>query len=110
MARAGPGGSARPPEAAAREGAALLAEAPKVKAAPSAVPTLTRFLELVDHEALDAAKARAILRELQAVGGDLRALRIALTGCDHGPALSSVLVELGREEAARRASIALASV
>ena len=51
-----------------------------------------------------------ILRELKAVGGDLRALRVALTGRDRGPALWTVLVELGREEAARRARAALASV
>ncbi len=74
--------------------------------------TLARFLELTPPigDPLDAHAARAILRELKAVGGDLRALRVALTGYDRGPALSSVLVDLGREEAAHRASVALASV
>ena len=94
----------------ARETAASLAEAPAMNAAPEAEPTLTRFLELAGGGPLDAEGARAILRELKAVGGDLRALRIALTGRDHGPELWAVLVALGREEAVHRASIALASV
>ena len=34
---------------------------------------------------LDEAGAREIVRELKAVGGDLRALRLALTGAERGP-------------------------
>ena len=94
----------------ARDTAASLAEAPAMNAAPEAEPTLARFLELVADAPLDADAARAILRELKAVGGDLRALRVALTGRDRGPELWAVLVALGGEEAAHRASIALASV
>ena len=72
----------------------------------SAGPTLDRFLELRSRgpERLDADAARAILRELKAVGGDLRALRIALTGEPSGPALWEVLAALPREEALRRAT------
>jgi hypothetical protein len=94
----------------ARDTVACLAEAPAMNAVPAAEPTLTRFLELVGDAPLDADGARAILRELKAVGGDLCALRIALTGRDRGPELGAVLVALGPEEAAHRASIALASV
>ncbi|MGZ8695088.1 MAG: hypothetical protein ACXWYS_06580 [Gaiellaceae bacterium] len=74
--------------------------------------TLRRFLELAPPfgDPVDADAARAILRELKAVGGDLRALRVALTGRDRGPELWAVLVALGREESARRARAALTSV
>jgi glutamyl/glutaminyl-tRNA synthetase len=96
----------------ARATAASLEEAPAMNAAPDAEPTLTRYLELASSsgDPIDADAARAILRELKAVGGDLRALRIALTGHDRGPELWAVLVALGREEAAHRASMALTSV
>ncbi len=80
----------------------------RVRSAPS--PTLSRFLELLDGTSLDPDGARAVLRELKAVGGDLRELRLALTGTERGPALRDVLVTLGSEEAARRARAALASV
>ena len=36
-------------------------------------------------EALDKDEAKAIVRELKAVGGNLRALRVALTGRERGP-------------------------
>jgi hypothetical protein len=49
-----------------------------------------------------ADAARAIVRELKAVGGDLKALRLALTGRDRGPELWSVLAALPRDEALRR--------
>jgi hypothetical protein len=94
----------------ARETAACLAEAPAMNATLEAEPTLTRFLELAESGPLDADGAKAILRELKAVGCDLRALRITLTGRDRGPELWAVLVALGPEEASHRASIALASV
>jgi glutamyl/glutaminyl-tRNA synthetase len=66
--------------------------------------TLTRFRELRERAngELDSADAKELLRELKAVGGDLRALRLALTGAERGPELWAVLVALPREEALRR--------
>jgi hypothetical protein len=66
--------------------------------------TLSRFRELREaaSDSVDQAGAKEILRELKAVGGDLRALRRALTGTDRGPELWSVLVALPREETLRR--------
>jgi hypothetical protein len=67
--------------------------------------TLARFQELRERapETLDQAGAKSILRELKAVGGNLKALRRALTGADRGPELWTVLVALPRDEALRRA-------
>ena len=77
-------------------------------AGAGAGPTLVRFLELCEPlDALDKDAARAVLRELQAVGGDLKALRSALTGVEHGPELWFELVALGRDEALARAVAAL---
>ena len=63
--------------------------------------TLERFRELVDED------GRTIVRELQAVGGDLKALRLALTGRDKGPELASIIDALPRDEALRRVDAAL---
>jgi glutamyl/glutaminyl-tRNA synthetase len=63
--------------------------------------TLERFRELAGEE------PRAVVRELKAVGGDLRALRLALTGRDRGPELAAILAALSREEALRRVDQAL---
>ena len=52
---------------------------------------------------LDKEQAKAIVRELKAVGGNLRAVRVALTGVQRGPELSAVLRSLPRDEAVRRA-------
>jgi Anticodon binding domain len=41
------------------------------------------------------------------VGGDLRALRLALTGRDRGPELAAILAALSKEEALRRVDQAL---
>ena len=69
---------------------------------PTEAPeTLERFRELVDEE------PRTVVRELKAVGGDLRALRLALTGRDRGPELAAILAALPREEALRRVDQAL---
>ena len=69
---------------------------------PSDAPeTLERFKELADEE------PRAVLRELKAVGGNLRALRVALTGRDRGPELAAILAALPKEEALRRVDQAL---
>jgi hypothetical protein len=70
--------------------------------------TLARFTELREGapEGLDQTAAKEILRELKAVGGDLRTLRRALTGAERGPELWTVLVALPREEALRRVAAA----
>jgi glutamyl-tRNA synthetase len=67
--------------------------------------TLGRFVELRAQlgEALDKDDAKALLRELKAVGGSLKALRVALTGAERGPELWAVLRALSRDEALRRA-------
>ena len=76
-------------------------------AGPRSRETLERFVELRSPlpEVLDKDAARAVLRELKAVGGDLRALREALTGRDRGPELWAVLCALPRDEAIRRARL-----
>src|ERR671925_1604325 len=73
---------------------------PSAVAAPE---TLLRFRELAEN-GLDA---KGIVRELKAVGGDLRSLRLALTGRERGPELWAVIAALPREEALRRAERAL---
>jgi glutamyl/glutaminyl-tRNA synthetase len=70
----------------------------------SADRTLHRFRELVAANGIDP---KTIVRELKAVGGDLRALRLALTGGERGPELWAVIAALDREEALRRIDAAL---
>ena len=67
--------------------------------------TLERFVELRSSlpEVLTKDEAKAVVRELKAVGGNLRALRVALTGQERGPELWAVLRALPRDEALRRA-------
>jgi glutamyl/glutaminyl-tRNA synthetase len=67
--------------------------------------TLVRFAELREPmpETLSKEEAKAVLRELKAVGGNLKALRVALTGADRGPELWAVLRALPRDESLRRA-------
>ena len=67
--------------------------------------TLARFVELRSAmpELLDKEDAKTLQRELKAVGGNLRALRLALTGAERGPELWAVLRALPRDEAVRRA-------
>jgi glutamyl/glutaminyl-tRNA synthetase len=62
--------------------------------------TLARFRELV-AAGLDP---RGVVRELKAVGGDLKAVRLALTGRARGPELAAVIAALPREELLRRVS------
>jgi glutamyl-tRNA synthetase len=86
--------------------AVLVAPRPPATTAPE---TLERFRELrsaVDG-GLTPAAAKEILREVKAVGGDLRALRLALTGSERGPELWAVLVALPRDEALRRVEAVL---
>jgi glutamyl/glutaminyl-tRNA synthetase len=75
----------------------------------TARPTLERFKELRERASngLDHEAARELIRELKAVGGDLKALRLALTGRDRGPELAALLVALPKDEALRRADAAL---
>lgn len=82
-------------------------EAPP-KPGPTRSPeTLERFRELraAAGDDLDKEQAKTVVRELKAVGGDLRALRLALTGAERGPELWAVLVALPRDEALRRARV-----
>ena len=96
----------------AREMARQISESPQ--AAPPASPggkeTLQRFRELRERANgdLDPQHARAIVRELKAVGGDLKALRVALTGAERGPELWAVVLGLPRGEALLRIDRALA--
>ena len=110
---------AAPPEVApAMRGARDLLEAkriaesiitPPAAAVTSSPETLERFRELRERAdgSLDAAAAKAIVRELKAVGGDLRALRLALTGAPRGPELWTVVLALPRDEALRRIDAAI---
>jgi glutamyl/glutaminyl-tRNA synthetase len=68
--------------------------------------TLERFRELVER-ANGSVDARALVRELKAVGGNLRALRVALTGQERGPELWTVIAALPRDETLRRIDAAL---
>src|SRR3954454_20651053 len=73
---------------------------------PSTSPeTLVRFAELRSDlpDVLSKEEAKAVMRELKAVGGDLRASRVALTGPARGPELWAVLRALRGDEALRRA-------
>ncbi len=92
----------------ARELARTILEPPAVRL-PDERETLERFRELraASGDRLDKAGSKAIVRELKAVGGHLRAVRRALTGRDSGPELWSVLAALSREETLRRIDAAL---
>src|SRR5438132_1484572 len=68
--------------------------------------TLERFRELVERTN-GSVDARSLVRELKAVGGDLRALRVALTGRERGPELWTVIAALPRDETLRRIDAAL---
>jgi hypothetical protein len=65
--------------------------------------TLERARELLTRN----GDPHELVRELKAVGGNLRALRLALTGVDRGPELWTVVAALPREEALRRIDAAL---
>jgi hypothetical protein len=56
--------------------------------------TFSRARELVEA----GLEPRAIVRELKAVGGDLKAFRLALTGRERGPELAAVIAALPRDE------------
>jgi tRNA synthetases class I (E and Q), catalytic domain len=85
----------------ARDFACQILEPEPVTLPAEARPTLERFRELANGD------ARETVRELKAAGGDLRALRLALTGRERGPELWTVLHALTRDEALRRVDAAL---
>jgi tRNA synthetases class I (E and Q), catalytic domain len=76
----------------------LKAPAPVETGSPE---TLGRFRELVVR-ADGVLDGRELVRELKAVGGDLKAVRLALTGEPRGPELAAVLAAIPREELLRR--------
>jgi hypothetical protein len=63
--------------------------------------TLVRFRELVEA----GIEPRVLVRELKAVGGDLKAVRLALTGRERGPELAAVIAALPRDELLRRTAL-----
>jgi tRNA synthetases class I (E and Q), catalytic domain len=87
----------------ARAMALAILEPQPVRLPEDARPTLERFTELRTN-GLDG---KEIVRELKAVGGDLKALRLALTGAERGPELWAVIAALSRDEALRRVDAAL---
>jgi glutamyl/glutaminyl-tRNA synthetase len=56
--------------------------------------TIERLRELVEG----GVEAKVIVRELKAVGGNLKAVRLVLTGRERGPELAAVIAALPREE------------
>jgi glutamyl/glutaminyl-tRNA synthetase len=93
----------------ARELARQVLEPEAVRLPEEARPTLERFKELRERASngLDHEAARELIRELKAVGGDLKTLRLALTGRDRGPELAALLEALPKEETLRRVDAAL---
>jgi glutamyl/glutaminyl-tRNA synthetase len=78
--------------AEARAYAALVLE--PAEARVDSPETLARLRELVEA----GLEPKAIVRELKAVGGDLKAVRLALTGHERGPELAAVIAALPRGE------------
>ena len=87
----------------AREYARQVLEPESVSLGEEARPTLERFKEL----SANGEGAKEIVRELKAVGGDLKAVRLALTGRERGPELWAIVAALPREETLRRIDAAL---
>jgi glutamyl-tRNA synthetase len=85
----------------AREYVQLILSPEPVHVPEAARPTLERFRELLNGD------GHAVVRELKAVGGDLKALRLALTGRDKGPELATIIDALPHDEALRRIDAAL---
>ncbi|HKT44018.1 MAG TPA: glutamate--tRNA ligase family protein [Gaiellaceae bacterium] len=63
-----------------------------------AAETLERTRDLIEA----GIEPRALVREVKAVGGDLKALRLVLTGRERGPELAAVIAALPRDELLRR--------
>jgi glutamyl/glutaminyl-tRNA synthetase len=85
----------------AQEYARQILEPEPIELPEEARPTLERFREL------GGADGKTVVRELKAAGGNLKALRLALTGREHGPELAAILDALPRDEALRRVDAAL---
>src|SRR3954467_1231425 len=83
---------------------AILTPPPPAKGASP--ETLERFRELLER-ANGNVDARALVRELKAVGGNLRALRVRPTRRERGPALWTGIAALPPDEALRRIDAAL---
>jgi glutamyl/glutaminyl-tRNA synthetase len=88
---------------------AILTPGDTLSVGEEARPTLERFRELRERAngRLDYDAAKSLIRELKAVGGDLKTLRRALTGRDKGPELAAVVAALDRDETLRRVDAAL---
>ncbi len=89
--------------AEAHDYARQVLEPEPVSLGEEARPTLERFKELNTN----GAGPKDVVRELKAVGGDLRSLRLALTGRERGPELWAIIAALPREETLRRVDAAL---
>ena len=87
----------------ARDYARSILEPEPVELPEASRPTLERFAELLSAN----AEAHALIRELKAVGGDLKTVRLALTGRERGPELWAVVQALSRDKALRRAQRSL---
>lgn len=87
----------------------LLTPPPSTELDAAAVPTLEHFRALREAApaVLEPAEARAIVAEVRASGGRLRALRLALTGRERGPELWTVVLALPRDESLRRVGAAI---
>jgi glutamyl-tRNA synthetase len=96
-------------EARAPAAAILNPPSDKVSLGEKGPATVARFRELRERAngAVDYEAAKSLVRELKAVGGDLHALRVALTRRDRGPELAAVVAALEREETLRRLDAAL---
>jgi len=95
----------------ARGYAQLVLEPRRAGLRADARPTLEKFAALRERgpDRLTPDAARSLLHELRDAGGDLRSLRLALTGAERGPELAAILVALPRGEALRRAADARGS-
>lgn len=64
--------------------------------------TLARLRELVEA----GVDPKGVVRELKAVGGNLKAVRLALTGRERGPELAAVIAAIPKDELLRRVGAA----
>ncbi len=90
----------------ARESARAVLEPERADLPAAAEPTLTLFRELrrAAGPLLEPEAARTLVENVKAGGGNLRLLRLALTGRPRGPELWAVVAALPAEEALRRVS------
>lgn len=96
----------------ARRFGALVADTPApARLDETGLLTVERFAALREAmpPQLDAEGSHGLVRELKAVGGDLRALRRVLTGAESGPELAAVVAALDRDSALGRAAAAVAA-